>query len=42
MQPFFTRVFASLPLISFWVADGIATWQGISQIFPFSMYLASL
>jgi len=34
MQPFFTRVSASLPLISFWVAEGMATWQGMSQMLP--------
>ena len=32
--PFITRVRASLPVSSFWVAEGIATSQGTSQIDP--------
>jgi len=42
MQPFLTSVLASLPLISFCVAEGIATWQGISKCLPPAMYFASL
>ena len=36
MQPFLTRVRASGLSISFWVAEGMATSQGISQMLPFA------
>jgi len=42
MQPFFTSFLASLPVISFSVADGKATSQGMSQMLPFGVYCAFL
>ena len=42
MQPFFTSFFASFPVISFCVAEGIATSHGTSQMLPPWTYLACL
>ena len=40
MQPFFTSFFASFPVISFCVAEGIATSHATSQMFPPATYFA--
>ncbi|CKY24929.1 Uncharacterised protein [Mycobacterium tuberculosis] len=42
ITPFFTSVRASWPLSSFWVADGIATSAGTSQIRPAGTNVAPL
>ena len=42
MQPFFTSFLASLPVISFSVAEGNATSHGMSQMFPLGVNFALL